>query len=102
MSKPIIGTIALMTAIAYWNNWTNGVYFIHTKENWHPELLEFGSQQHRLPAVTFRPKRKDYGTPQCQYPYGAGRLHLITLYRSCHIRFSRNPCKGITVGSVKG
>ena len=27
MSKPIIATVALMTLIAYWNNWTNGIYF---------------------------------------------------------------------------
>ena len=33
MSKPIIGTVALMTAIAYWNNWTNGVYFIQTRRD---------------------------------------------------------------------
>lgn len=33
MSKPIIATIALMTLIAYWNNWTNGIYFLTTKTN---------------------------------------------------------------------
>ena len=46
MSKPIIGTIGLMTAIAYWNNWTNGIYFIHTKRELYAEskLFELGSQ----------------------------------------------------------
>ena len=33
MSKPIIATIALMTLISYWNNWTNGIYFLTTKTN---------------------------------------------------------------------
>lgn len=33
MSKPIIGTIGLMSAIAYWNNWTNGIYFIQSRRN---------------------------------------------------------------------
>ncbi len=31
MSKPIIATIGLMTLIAYWNNWTNGIYFLTTR-----------------------------------------------------------------------
>ena len=28
MSAPIIGTIALMSGLAYWNNWTNGLYYL--------------------------------------------------------------------------
>lgn len=28
LSKPIVSTIALMTALVYWNDWTNGLYFI--------------------------------------------------------------------------
>ena len=28
MSKPIIATVALLVALAYWNNWLNGMYYI--------------------------------------------------------------------------
>lgn len=28
LSKPIIATIGLMTGIAYWNDWTNGLYYL--------------------------------------------------------------------------
>lgn len=28
LSKPIIATIGLMTAISYWNDWTNGLYYL--------------------------------------------------------------------------
>lgn len=28
LSVPILATIGLMTAIAYWNDWTNGLYFL--------------------------------------------------------------------------
>lgn len=31
LCKPIIGTIALMSFIAYWNNWTNGIYYIQNR-----------------------------------------------------------------------
>ncbi len=28
LSKPILATVGLLTAIGYWNDWTNGLYFI--------------------------------------------------------------------------
>lgn len=28
LSKPVLATIGLFAAIAYWNNWTNGLYYI--------------------------------------------------------------------------
>ena len=28
LSKPIIATIGLMSGLAYWNNWTNGLYYL--------------------------------------------------------------------------
>ena len=28
LSKPIIATIGLMTALSYWNDWTNGLYYL--------------------------------------------------------------------------
>ena len=28
MSKPIISTVGLMTALAYWNDWLNGLYYL--------------------------------------------------------------------------
>lgn len=28
MSTPIIGTIGLMSGLAYWNDWTNGLYYL--------------------------------------------------------------------------
>ena len=28
LSLPILATIGLMTAIAYWNDWTNGLYYL--------------------------------------------------------------------------
>ena len=28
LSKPIMATIGLMTALGYWNNWTNGLYYL--------------------------------------------------------------------------
>lgn len=35
LSKPIIATIGLMTAIAYWNDWTNGLYYLTERNGSH-------------------------------------------------------------------
>ena len=28
ISSPILGTIGLLSGLAYWNNWTNGLYYL--------------------------------------------------------------------------
>lgn len=35
LSKPIIATIGLMTAITYWNDWTNGLYYLTERKGSH-------------------------------------------------------------------
>lgn len=32
LSKPIIATIGLLTALAYWNDWTNGLYYLSKRD----------------------------------------------------------------------
>lgn len=32
LSVPILATIGIMTAIGYWNDWTNGLYFLSTRD----------------------------------------------------------------------
>ncbi len=32
LSKPIIATVGLMTALAYWNDWINGLYYLNARE----------------------------------------------------------------------
>ena len=32
LSVPILATIGIMTAIAYWNDWTNGLYFLSARD----------------------------------------------------------------------
>lgn len=31
LSRPIIATIGLMTGLIYWNDWTNGLYYLTTR-----------------------------------------------------------------------
>ena len=33
LSKPMIATISLFSALAYWNDWINGLYYINTNKS---------------------------------------------------------------------
>lgn len=45
LSKPIMATIGLMTAIAYWNDWTNGLYYLSDR---------YGSQYYTIQLLLNR------------------------------------------------
>ena len=103
MSKPIIGTIALMTAIAYWNNWTNGVYFIQTKR----EL--YGIQNYLnsvLSNIAFLQSHSDPSVKITELPSVSIRMALAVIallpILIAYPFFQKSFAKGITVGSVKG
>ena len=103
MSKPIIGTIALMTAIAYWNNWTNGVYFIQTKR----EL--YGIQNYLnsiLSNIAFLQTHSDPSIKITDLPSVSIRMALAVIallpILMAYPFFQKSFTKGITVGSVKG
>ena len=103
MSKPIIGTVALMTAIAYWNNWTNGVYFIQVKR----EL--YGIQNYLnsvLSNIAFLQSHSDPGIQITELPSVSIRMALAVIallpILLAYPFFQKAFAKGITVGSVKG
>ncbi len=103
MSKPIIGTIALMTAIAYWNNWTNGIYFIQTRR----EL--YGIQNYLnsiLSNIAFLQTHSDPSIKITDLPSVSIRMALAVIallpILMAYPFFQKSFTKGITVGSVKG
>lgn len=103
MSKPIIGTISLMTAIGYWNNWTNAVYFIQTKR----EL--FGIQNYLnsvLNNISFLQSHANPGVNISELPNISIRMALAVIallpILIAYPFFQKSFVGGITVGSVKG
>lgn len=105
MSRPIIATIALLAAIAYWNNWTNGVYFLTTRtdlygiQNYLNMVLSnisylqsqqtnaFSGFETEIPNISIRMALAIIAVIPilCAYPF-----------------FQKYFVKGITIGSVKG
>ena len=103
MSKPIIATVALMTLIAYWNNWTNGIYFLTTRtdlygiQNYLNDVMNKAAflQSHTTGAINVR----DIPNIGVRMAVAVGAVvPLLILYPF----FQKYFVKGVTLGSVKG
>lgn len=103
MSKPIIGTVALMTAIAYWNNWTNGIYFLTIRRDL------YGIQNYLnqvLSNVQFLATHSAGFVSVDSIPNVSIRMALAVIavlpVLIAYPFFQKTFVAGITVGSVKG
>ncbi len=104
LSKPIIATIGLMTALGYWNDWTNGLYYLDDTSLYSIQNVlnaidknitvlssmassNISVNKAELPMVTARMAIAVIGIVPilCAYPF-----------------FQRYFVKGITMGAVKG
>lgn len=102
LSKPILATVGLLTAIGYWNDWTNGLYYITDPKLYSVQLLlnqmnnnvqylashsELNTIQQNLPGTSIRMAIAVVGI-----------LPILILYPFFQKYFE----KGITLGAVKG
>lgn len=102
LSKPILATVGLLTAIAYWNDWTNGLYYITDSRLYSVQLLlnqmnnniqylaahsELGAAQQSIPGTSMRMAIAVVGI-----------LPILVLYPFFQKYFEQ----GITMGAVKG
>ena len=104
LSKPIMATIGLMLALSYWNNWTNGLYYLDDTSLYsiqnvlnaiNNNIIAINSVSNmglaintsEVPALTARMAIAVIGiVPMlCIYPF-----------------FQKYFVKGITIGAVKG
>ena len=104
MCKPIIGTLALMSLIAYWNNWTNGMYYIQTRR----ELL--GIQNYLMTVLNSSQALQAQASQGLvdikKVPSVSLRMALAVVavipVLIMYPFFQKSFVKGITLGSVKG
>lgn len=103
MSKPILATVSLMTLIAYWNNWTNGIYFLITRtdlygiQNYLNDAMNKAAflQSHMSSMMS----AKDI--PNIGVRMAVAVVAVIPLLIAYPF-FQKYFVKGITLGSVKG
>lgn len=103
MSKPIIATVSLMTLIAYWNNWTNGIYFLTTRtdlygiQNYLNDVMNKATflQSHMTGMMSVN------DIPNIGVRMAIAVIAVIPLLIAYPF-FQKYFVKGITLGSVKG
>ncbi len=106
MSMPILATVGLMVGLMYWNDWTNGLYFItDTKlfsiQNMLNRMLrdaQFLSQMASSSGQLASAVRNLPGTSLKMAVAVIGALPILVIYPF----FQQFFVKGITVGAVKG
>lgn len=104
-SKPIIATVALMGLIGYWNNWTNGIYFLTTRtdlygiQNYLNDVMNKASflATHIDPSVSIAAA----DVPTIAVRMAIAVIAVIPLLIAYPF-FQKYFVKGITLGSVKG
>ena len=102
LSRPIIATIALLAMIGYWNNWTNGVYFLSTDKLYGVQNL----LNEIITNATFLASKTSGSSMTVQIPTVAVRMAIAVVavlpVLIAYPFFQKSFVKGITLGSVKG
>ncbi len=104
LSKPIMATIGLMTGLAYWNDWQNGLYYL-TQRN--------GSKYYTIQVVlntineniNFLSSGQSTGTVVSSMPSATARMAIAVIgiipILIVYPFFQKYFVKGITLGGVK-
>lgn len=103
LSKPIIATIGLMALIGYWNNWTNGIYFLGSRTDL------YGIQNYLndvMNKATFLQSHMSTMISMQEIPNISVRMAIAVIavlpILITYPFFQRSFVKGIMLGSVKG
>lgn len=103
LSKPIISTVGLMALLVYWNNWTNGIYFLTTRtdlygiQNYLNAVMNKASFLQSQMATMMSPM----DIPNVSVRMAIAVIAVLPLLIAYPF-FQRSFVKGITLGSVKG
>jgi putative aldouronate transport system permease protein len=79
LSVPILATIGLMGAIAYWNDWTNGLYFLTERDGGHLYTVQLVLNSINEKSIFWRiiqdnRERRSNGAAINYYTYGYRRI----------------------------
>lgn len=105
MSKPILSTVGLMTALAYWNDWLNGLYYLtkrtdlYTIQNLLNRLIssaDFLSNSQANSMITANIQVPSVGVRMAIAVIAIIPILLIYPF------FQKGFVKGIVIGGVKG
>jgi len=104
LSRPIIATIGLMTGLAYWNDWTNGLYYLSSRKGADYYTIQLILNKIN-DSIAFLQNSTSAQTSGISFPSATARmaiavfgiLPVLIIYPFLQKHF----VKGITIGAVK-
>ncbi|HHV09175.1 MAG TPA: carbohydrate ABC transporter permease [Clostridiales bacterium] len=102
LSKPILATVGMMTAISYWNDWQNGMYYLNNTK-----LFSIQSILNAINnSVQFLATNSIEGVRMDEIPSTTVRMAICVVgvipIIIAYPFFQKYFVKGITMGAVKG
>ena len=105
LSKPILATVGMLTAVSYWNDWTNGLYFIKDP-NLYSIQQYLNVVQNNLQFLMQNADKLGTQMSMADMPATSARMAIAVLaILPMLIVFpflQKYFVKGITIGAVKG
>ncbi|HLV10141.1 MAG TPA: carbohydrate ABC transporter permease [Halanaerobiales bacterium] len=102
LSLPIMATIGLMVGLLYWNNWTNGLYYITDPSLYTIQVI----LQNIIKDIQFLSSSAFAGKITGTVPGATVRMAIATIATIpilvIYPFFQKYFVKGITIGAVKG
>ncbi|SDZ75451.1 putative aldouronate transport system permease protein [Lachnospiraceae bacterium NK3A20] len=106
LSKPVIVTITMFSGLAYWNDWTNGLYYINKKELFSVQLMLNEIQQNVMLLRTANDRLGATAVNAADIPSNGVRMAIaIIALLPIMIIFpliQKELIKGVVIGAVKG
>ena len=104
LSKPILATVGLMSAVSYWNDWNNGLYYITDSKLYSMQQLlnEMNNNVNFLANNSSLLAGADIGhLPTATMRLAIAVVAIIPILL-VYPFFQKFFAKGITMGAVKG
>lgn len=102
LSKPILATVGLLTAVGYWNDWTNGLYYVTDSKLYTVQLLLNQMNSN----VQYMASHSDIQMATQNIPSVSVRMAIAVIgilpILVAYPFFQKYFEKGITMGAVKG
>ena len=105
LAKPILATVGLLSGVTYWNDWTNGLYYINNEKLFSIQQL-LNKMNDNIQFLANNASKMGGGNITTTLPSATVRmaiavvaiLPIICIYPF----FQKYFAKGITMGAVKG
>lgn len=105
LSKPVVITVAMFSGIAYWNDWTNGLYYVNDPKLFSIQLLLNEIQQNismlKMANEQFGAAILDMELPSSGVRMSIAVVALLPILIIFPV-IQKELIKGIVIGAVKG